>query len=75
MFVFGVLKSGTWGWVRAEVGRAQWFGLSPVAVADGRRAACLVWSFLHWEARLVARGKEPLVDPALLRNRAAQRRA
>ncbi len=28
----------------------------------------LVWSFLHWEARMVARGQEPLVDPALLRN-------
>ena len=28
----------------------------------------LVWSFLHWEARMVTRGEEPLVDPALLRN-------
>ena len=28
----------------------------------------LMWSFLHWEARMVAREQEPLVDPALLRN-------
>jgi Na+/melibiose symporter-like transporter len=29
----------------------------------------LVWSFLHWEARMVKRRQEPLVDPALLRNK------
>jgi hypothetical protein len=28
----------------------------------------LVWSFLHWEGHMVAQGKEPLVDPQLLRN-------
>ena len=29
----------------------------------------LIWLFLRWEARLVERGREPLVQPALLRNR------
>ena len=33
----------------------------------------LIWSFLHWEARMVERDREPLVDPELLRN--AQLRA
>ena len=51
----------------AEAGRPQWFGMSPVPwlMVAG---LVLVWSFLRWEARMVARGKEPLVDPALLRN-------
>ena len=67
MFVFGVLKSGSWGWVVPKSGAPQWFGMSPVPwlMVAG---LVLVWSFLHWEARMVARGKEPLVDPALLRN-------
>ncbi len=67
VFVFGVLKSGTWGWVVPKSGAPHWFGISPVPwLMVGRLV--LVWSFLHWEARMVARGKEPLVDPALLRN-------
>jgi hypothetical protein len=67
VFVFGVLKSGVWGWVVPKSGAPQWFGVSPVPwlMVAG---LVLVWSFLRWEARMVARGKEPLVDPALLRN-------
>jgi MFS family permease len=67
VFVFGVLKSGSWGWVVAKSGGPEWFGMSPVPwlMVAG---LVLVWSFLHWEARMVARGKEPLVDPVLLRN-------
>jgi EmrB/QacA subfamily drug resistance transporter len=67
VFVFGVLKSGSWGWVAPKSGAPQWFGMSPVPwlMVAG---LVLVWSFLHWEGRLVAREKEPLVDPALLRN-------
>ncbi len=67
VFVFGVLKSGSWGWVAPKSGAPQWFGMSPVPwlMVAG---LVLVWSFLHWEARMVAREKEPLVDPALLRN-------
>ena len=67
VFVFGVLKSGSWGWVVPKSGAPQWFGISPVPwlMVAG---LVLVWGFLRWEARMVARGKEPLVDPALLRN-------
>jgi EmrB/QacA subfamily drug resistance transporter len=67
VFVFGVLKSGSWGWVAPKAGAPQWFGISPVPwlMVAG---LVLVWSFLHWEARMVTRGQEPLVDPALLRN-------
>ncbi len=67
VFVFGVLKSGSWGWVVSKSGAPQWFGMSPVPwlMVAG---LMLVWSFLHWEGRLVAHSKEPLVDPQLLRN-------
>src|SRR5271157_4132611 len=67
LFVFGVLKSGSWGWVAPKSGAPQWFGMSPVPwlMVAG---LVLVWAFLHWEARMVTRGQEPLVDPALLRN-------
>ncbi len=67
VFVFGVLKSGSWGWVAPKSGGPQWFGMSPVPwlMVAG---LLLVWSFLHWEARMVTRGQEPLVDPALLGN-------
>ncbi|HTA33603.1 MAG TPA: MFS transporter [Solirubrobacteraceae bacterium] len=67
VFVFGVLKSGSWGWVAPKTGAPQWFGISPVPWLMVAGLA-LVWSFLHWEARMVTRGEEPLVDPALLRN-------
>jgi EmrB/QacA subfamily drug resistance transporter len=67
VFVFGVLRSGSWGWVVPKAGGPEWFGISPVPwLMFGGLA--LVWSFLRWEARMVARGEEPLVDPALLRN-------
>jgi EmrB/QacA subfamily drug resistance transporter len=67
VFVFGVLKSGTWGWVVPKSDAPEWSGISPVPwlMVAG---LLLVWSFLRWEARLVARSEEPLVDPALLRN-------
>jgi len=67
VFVYGVLRSGTWGWVTAKPGAPEWFGMSPVPwlMVAG---LMLIWSFLHWEARMVAHGKEPLVDPELLRN-------
>ncbi len=67
VFVFGVLKSGSWGWVVPKANGPQWFGMSPVPwlMVAG---LLLVFSFLRWEARVVARSEEPMVDPALLRN-------
>ncbi len=67
LFVFGVLKSGSWGWVVPKSGAPEWLGTSPVPwlIVAG---LLLVWSFLHWEGRMVAQSKEPLVDPKLLRN-------
>ncbi|WP_354645267.1 MFS transporter [Kitasatospora camelliae] len=66
--VFGVLRSDTWGWFLPKPGEASWFGLSPVVwlLLVG---LLLIWLFLRWEERLVKRSQEPLVEPALLRNR------
>ncbi|MFH9550585.1 MFS transporter [Streptomyces sp. NPDC017435] len=68
IFVFGVLRSSQWGWFRPKPDAPSWLGVSPVVwlVLAG---LFLIWVFLRWEARLVGRGGEPLVDPALLENK------
>ena len=67
LIVFGILRSGTWGFVKPKPGAPEWLALSPTIwlVLGG---GLVVWLFIEWENRLVARGGEPLVDPAILRN-------
>jgi MFS family permease len=66
LIVLGVLRSGTWGFVRAKPDAPEWLGLSPVIwlILGGATALAL---FVIWENRLLARGREPLVNPAILR--------
>jgi MFS family permease len=66
LIVFGILRSGVWGFVRAKPGAPEWLGLSPTIwlILGG---GVVVWGFVEWENRLLARGGEPLVDPAILR--------
>jgi MFS family permease len=66
LIVLGVLRSGTWGFVRAKPDAPEWLGLSPVIwlVLGGATVLAL---FVAWENRLLARGREPLVNPAILR--------
>jgi MFS family permease len=68
LFVFGVLRSGEWGWVQANPGSPTWLGLSPVLllVCGG---LLLMWLFLTWETRLEKRDAEPLMRPSMLRSR------
>ena len=68
LVVFGILRSGVWGFVKAQPGAPKWLGLSPTIwlILAGGLVVCL---FFAWERRLLSRGGEPLVDPALLRNR------
>ncbi|MEV0450584.1 MFS transporter [Streptomyces sp. NPDC050600] len=68
IFVYGVLRSDEWGWVRPKADAPAWLGVSMV-VWMGLAGLFLLWLFLRWEARLVKRGKEPLVHPHMLRNR------
>ncbi|HEY6398032.1 MAG TPA: MFS transporter [Solirubrobacteraceae bacterium] len=66
--VFGVLRSGAWGWVTPKAGGPAVFGVSPVVplIVGG---LLVLWLFLAWERRLEARGAEPLVRPSTLDNR------
>lgn len=67
LFVFGLLRSGSWGFVQAKPGAPEWLGLSPVIwlmLAGGVVLAL----FAMWENRRIARGKGVLIDPAMLRN-------
>jgi EmrB/QacA subfamily drug resistance transporter len=68
LFVFGVLRSGVWGWISPKAGAPEWFGLSPVVwlILAG---LLVIWAFFRWQARLDERGREPLVRPAMLQSR------
>jgi len=68
LLVFGVLRSGEWGWIRPNVDGPSWAGLSPT-VWLALAGLFVLWIFFRWEARLDARGKEPLVRPVMLQNR------
>jgi MFS family permease len=67
LIVFGILKSGSWGFVQPKPGAPQWIGLSPaiwLLLAGG----IVVVLFLLWENRRLAHGMEPLINPRILRN-------
>ncbi|MGP0029532.1 MAG: MFS transporter [Acidimicrobiales bacterium] len=66
--VFGVLKSGDWGWVRAKPNGPSVLGTSPVLwlVLAG---LLLLFCLMLWETHRVQWGQPPLVRPSMLRNR------
>ena len=61
LIVFGILRSGTWGFVQPKPGAPEWLGLSPVIwlILGG---GIVLLMFLAWEDRVIARGGEPLID-------------
>ncbi|KRD45368.1 MFS transporter [Cellulomonas sp. Root930] len=65
--VFGVLRSGEWGWVLTRPGGPSWVGLSPTVwlVLAGLVVLRL---FVAWEQHVAAAGREPLLRLELLRN-------
>jgi MFS family permease len=68
LIVYGVLRSGTWGFVQPKEGAPEWFGLSPVIwllLAGG----VVLRIFLAWENRRLARGEAALIDPEMLKVR------
>ena len=67
LIVFGILKSGTWGFVQPKPGAPQWLGLSPTIWLELAGGVVLL-AFVWWENRRIARGAEPLVDPKMLLN-------
>ena len=67
LFVYGVLRSGSWGFVKAKPNAPEWLGLSPVIWLMTAGAVVLLL-FLSWEDHLIAQGKEPLINLPRLRN-------
>jgi MFS family permease len=66
LIVYGILRSGTWGFVQAKPDAPEWLGLSPVVWLILGGGAVLA-AFLNWENRRLARGEAVLVDPKMLR--------
>jgi hypothetical protein len=65
--VYGILRSGSWGFVRPTTGAPAWLGLSPVIwlIIGG---GVVLRLFLAWENHLLAASREPLIDPSHLQN-------
>ena len=67
LVVYGILRSGSWGFVQPSPGGPSWLGLSP-AIWLMLTGGMVLLLFLKWESRLIERGESALTDPALLRN-------
>lgn len=67
LVVYGVLRSGTWGFVQPKAGAPELLGLSAVVwlVLGG---GIVLRVFLAWENSRLSRGEGVLLDPAMLRN-------
>jgi MFS family permease len=68
LVVYGVLRSGTWGFVQPKPEAPEWLGLSPVVwlvLAGG----VVLRLFLTWENHRLEHGQSALIDPAMLQNR------
>lgn len=72
LVVFGILKSSTWGWILPSGAltingtEITPLGLSmvPYMIVAG---AFVLGAFLSWEAKVVRDGRDPLLDPKVLR--------
>src|SRR5215831_9706367 len=66
LIVYGILRSGTWGFVQLKPGAPSWLGLSPVfwLILGG---GIVLRVFSWWENRRLQQGRTVLVDPAMLR--------
>jgi EmrB/QacA subfamily drug resistance transporter len=68
LFVFGILRSGEWGWIQPREGGPSWAGLSPT-IWLLLAGLFVLWVFFRWEDRVDAHGGEPLVRRVLFQNR------
>ncbi len=67
LVVYGVLRSGEWGWVLPKADGTSLLGLSPTVwlVIAG---LLIVRVFIWWEERMVDAGRDPLLSTAMLKN-------
>jgi Na+/melibiose symporter-like transporter len=65
--VYGVLRTGEWGWVQPKQSAPSWLGISPSLwlILTG---IVVVRVFFVWERHVKDAGREPLVDTGLLHN-------
>ena len=66
LFVFGVLQSSTWGWVKPKDSPFTIFGFSLTLFVIGAGAA-LIWGFVRWQRHREALSRDPLVHLSLAR--------
>jgi MFS family permease len=66
LVVYGILRSGTWGFVTPKPDAPEWLGLSPVIwlLLGG---GAVLFGFLVWEKHRRDSGQAALLDPAILR--------
>jgi hypothetical protein len=67
LVVYGVLRSGAWGFVNPKPDAPSWLGLSPaiwLVLAGG----VVIRLFLFWETKRLAQGRAVLLDPTMLGN-------
>ncbi len=66
LVVYGILRSGTWGFVKPKPDAPSWLGLSPVVwlILGG---GVVLYGFLSWEKHRRDTGQAALLDPAILR--------
>lgn len=66
--VYALLQAGTWGFIEPRSSPIEPFGLSltPFVFLFG---LFVLWLFVQWERFLTSRGREPLLDLTLFRDR------
>ncbi len=64
--VYGVIRSGTWGFVQPKPDAPQWLGMSPVVwlLLGG---GAILFLFALWENRRLRRHQGALLDPDMLK--------
>ena len=74
LVVYGILRSGTWGFVQPKAGAPQWLGVSPVIwlILGG---GLVLWGFLWWEDHRLAAGQGGAARPGPAAQPDASRRA
>ncbi len=66
IFVFGVLESSTWGWLKPKNSPITIFGFSLTLYVIA--AGCVVlWGFVRWQGHREATGRDPLIHLSLAR--------
>ena len=66
LFVFGVLESSTWGWLKPKNSPITIFGFS-LTIYVMTAGAALIWGFVAWQRHRESTGRDPLVHLSLAR--------